>query len=123
MVQSSVAWLVWWKNAINCVQSVASKMEDIASYLVNILYYFRSIMRKFGSLSCLVYDNGRPDKTEISLKEIITERLLLPNTDDAVTSEFMCMGSNVDYTNGNSKGTFVYCFLLWGGKSPTIIFL
>ena len=70
---------------------------------------FRSITRKFGSLSCLVYDNGRPDKTEVSLKEIITERLLIPNTDDAVTSEFMCMGSNVDYTNGNSKGTFVYC--------------
>jgi hypothetical protein len=56
-----------------------------------------------------VYDNGRPDKTKVSLHEIITERLLLPNTDSEVTSDYMCMGSKFDYTTGNSRATEVYC--------------
>ena len=66
-------------------------------------------MRRFGSISCLVYDNGRPDQTKVSLKEIITDRLLLPSTDAAVTNDYMCMGSKLDYTTGNSRATFVSC--------------
>ena len=66
-------------------------------------------MRRFCSISCLVYDNGRPDQTKVSLKEMITDRLLLLSTDAAVTSDYMCMGSKLDYTTGNSRATFVYC--------------
>ena len=83
-------------------------MATITYYGYN-MDYFRSIMRRFGSISCLVYDNGRPDQKEVSLKEIITDRLLLPSTDAAVTSDYMCMGAYLDCTTKISEATFVYC--------------
>ena len=65
--------------------------------------------RRFGSISCLVYDNGRPDKTRVSLSEIMTDRLMLPIADAGVTSDYECMGSNLDYTTGLSVPTVVSC--------------
>ena len=56
-----------------------------------------------------MYDNGRPDMPKVSLRELITEKLLFLKTDPAVTDDYMCTAPDIDYTTGIATTTETYC--------------